>query len=252
MNNCEKQKNTESDSCTDKTCQHFVDCNHCTMAPICTPIKANKNAISLAQNYLSKHTSTNANSALFVKGEELSCIYAVSSGLYKLTDINENNEEKILGFRFTGELIGEDAIYPKEHSYNAIAIGNSSVCKVKVDDLFACSKAVPDLQLNLIELLNRQCYLSQQEFRALISKKSAESLLAAFLLNVTKRKSQHDHSTIMLNLPISRDNIANFLGLRRETLSRIFSKLQKEQLIQVTGKNILLLQPEKLSLLSNI
>jgi CRP/FNR family transcriptional regulator len=252
MNNCEKQEMTDSDSCINKACPPFVDCGDCTMAPVCTPIKTSTGSITLTQNYLSKQTSTYANDAIFTKGEQLSSIYAVSSGLYKLTDINENNEERILGFRFPGELIGEDAIYPKRYSYNAIAIGNSSACKVNIDALLSCSKIVPNLQANLIELLNKQCYLSQQEFRALISRKSAESLLVAFLLNINKRKSQHEHSTTILNLPISRDNIANFLGLRRETLSRIFSKLQKEQLILVTGKNIQFLQPEKLTLLSNI
>jgi CRP/FNR family transcriptional regulator len=252
MNNHKKQEIKDSDSCINKADSLFVDCSLCTMAPICMPIKANKISITLAQNYLSKRTSTDANKALFVKGDELSSLYAVSSGLYKLTDVNEKNEEKILGFRFPGELIGEDAIYPKTYSYNAIAVGNSSACNVNVDELFSCCKAVPDLQLNLIELLNKQCYLSQQEFRALISKKSAESLLAAFILNIHKRKYQDDSSTKILKLSISRDNIANFLGLRRETLSRIFSKLQREQLIYVTGKNIHLLQPEKLFLLSNV
>jgi len=252
MINGEKQGVTNKDSCTDKVHSHFVDCNHCTMAPICAPVKANTHLITLTQNYLSKRTPTPTNTSLFIKGETLSSIYAVSSGIYKLTDINENNEEKILGFRFPGELIGEDAIYPKEYGYNAIAIGKSSVCTVVMDDLFSCCNAVPNLQLNLIELLNRQSYLNQQEFRTLISRKSAESLLAAFLLNIYKRKAQHDDSIAILNLPISRDNIANFLGLRRETLSRIFSKLQKEQLIHVAGKDIHLLQLNKLALLSNI
>jgi CRP/FNR family transcriptional regulator len=252
MNNYEKLEITDSDSYINKTSPPFVDCNHCTMAPVCTPIKKNKTSITLTQNYLSKRISTHANDAIFIKGEQLSSIYAVSSGLYKLTDVNESNQEKILGFRFPGELIGEDAIYPKKYSYNAIAIGNSSACKVDVDSLFSCSKAVPDLQMGLIELLNKQSYLSQQEFSALISKKSAESLLVAFLLNINKRISQHEHLATILNLPISRDNIANFLGLRRETLSRIFSKLQKEQLILVTGRNIQFIQPEKLAFLSNI
>lgn len=247
MKNCTKHKVT-----IEKKCNSYVDCNHCAMEPVCLPIKTGTQSITLSDNYLSKRISTPPNSALFSKDEPLDSIYAVTSGVFKITDTNESFEEQILGFRFPGELIGEDAIYPKKYAYNAIAIGNSSVCKVVVSDLMACSNIVSDLQFNLIELLNRQSYISQKEFRALISRKSAESLLAAFLINITQRKSQPDHVTDVLYLQISRDNIANFLGLRRETLSRIFTKLQKDQLIEIQGKNIRLLELEKLTLLANL
>ncbi len=230
----------------------YVDCDNCAMEPLCVPIETNKQPLTLTETYLSRRISTDSGQALFVKDEPISAIYAVSSGTFKLTLNNENNEEKVMGFRFAGELIGEDALHPEKYAYNAVAIGKSSVCKVDVSELKACCEVIPNLQLNLVDLLTRQSSISQTEFQALIAKKSAESLLAAFLLNIAKRKSAHDGTKDSLNLSISRDNIANFLGLRRETLSRIFSKLQKEELIKVEGKQIQLIEFDKLTHLANL
>jgi len=231
---------------------NYVACQHCAMEPICLPVKAgNCHSITLTDNYLSKRISGKANTILFNKGDDMTAIYAVTSGTYKLIDHNNKKEEKILGFRFPGELIGEDALHPKKYLYNAIAIGKSSVCQVKVADLMACSATVPMLQLSLVDILTRQSYISQSEFQTFIAKKSAESLVSAFLLNIYKRRADHDNAVDTINLTISRDNIANFLGLRRETLSRIFSKFQKEQLLSIEAKQVHLLNKEKLTQLAS-
>jgi CRP/FNR family transcriptional regulator len=101
------------------------------------------------------------------------------------------------------------------------------------------------------KLLSRQSYVRQRNFQAYIGKKSADSLLAAFILNIIERNASYTGSNNSIELPINRNDIANFLGLRRETLSRVFSKFQKEQLIQVEGKKIVLLAQEKLIKLAN-
>lgn len=222
------------------------------MNPVCQPIEAEKRSLSLAESYLNKRISIKSGEVLFNKNNPLSAIYAVCSGTFKLCDSSSKSKEKILGFRFPGELLGEDALFPEKYGYSAIAIGDSSVCQVAVDELMSCSNLVPDLQSNLLVLLIKQSYINQREFQSLVAKKTAESLLSSFLLNITDRCSAHYGSTTTIHLSISRDNIANFLGLRRETLSRIFSKLQKEGLIQISGKKIHLLELNKLANLAEI
>ena len=74
---------------------------------------------------------------------------------------------------------------------------------------------------------------------------------AAFLLNIIERNADYTGSDDSIELPLSRNDVANFLGLRRETLSRVFSKFQKEQLIQVEGKKIQLLEIERLNKLAD-
>ena len=137
-------------------------------------------------------------------------------------------------------------LFLKTYNYTAIAIGDSSVCKVSVEQMTSCGQLVPEVQQNLIELLSRQSYVRQRNFQAYIGKKSADSLLAAFLLNIIERNASYTGTDNSVELPVNRNDIANFLGLRRETLSRVFSKFQKEQLIQVDSKRITLLAQDKL------
>ena len=85
-----------------------------------------------------------------------------------------------------------------------------------------------------------------QNFQAYIAKKSAESLLAVFILNIIERNSSYTGNDNSIELPVNRNDIANFLGLRRDPLNRVFSKCQKEELIQVDGKKVELLAQEKL------
>ena len=178
-------------------------------------------------------------------------IYAVSSGAFKLSQQTDDSTGIIIDLRFPGELIGEDALYLTTYNYSAIAIGDSSVCKVLVEQMTACSQFVPEIQQNLIKLLNRQSYVRQRNFKAHIGKKSANSLLAAFLLNIIERSASYTGSDNSIELPINRNDIANFFGLRRETLSRVFSKFKKDELIQVEGKKTILLEQDKLTKLAN-
>lgn len=228
----------------DKT--NYVECDDCSMNPVCQPVATAKHSINLSDSFLNKRLTTKTGKILFQQSTPLTDIYAVSSGTFKLCQQTDNNEYNIIGLRFPGELIGEDALYLKTYNYTAIAIGDSSVCKVCVEQMTSCGKLVPEIQKNLIELLSRQSYVRQRNFQAYIGKKSADSLLAAFLLNIIERNTAYTGSDNSIDLPISRNDVANFLGLRRETLSRVFSKFQKEELIQIDGKKITLLAHNKL------
>lgn len=225
---------------------NFVECDDCSMNSVCQPLTTAKQSINLSESYLHRRIPTKTSNILFKQSTPLTDIYAVSSGTFKLCQQTDDGTENIIGLRFPGELIGEDALYLKSYNYTAIAIGDSSVCKVSVEQITSCGQLVPEVQQNLIELLSRQSYVRQRNFQAYIGKKSADSLLAAFLLNIIERNTSYTGSDDSIDLPINRNDIANFLGLRRETLSRVFSKFQKEQLIQVEGKKIALLAQDKL------
>jgi len=230
---------------------NYVECDDCSMNSVCRPLSTVKQSINLSESYLQRRITTKANDVLFNQSTPLTSIYAVSSGTFKLCRQTDDSTENIIGLRFPGELIGEDALFLKTYNYTAIAVGDGSVCKVSVEQMTSCGKLIPEVQNNLIELLSRQSYVRQRNFQAYIGKKSADSLLAAFLLNVIERNASYTGSNNSIELPVNRNDIANFLGLRRETLSRVFSKFQKEQFIQVEGKRIELIEQGKLSKLAD-
>lgn len=227
---------------------NYVKCDDCSMNSLCQPVTTINQSIDLSDSYLHKRF---VKKILFEQFSPLTDIYAVTSGVYKLTQKMDDDEENIIGLRFPGELVGEDALYLKEYNYTAVAVGESSVCKVSVDQVTSCGKLIPEIKQNFIDLLSRQSYVRQKNFQAYIGKKSADSLLASFLLNIVERNAIYTGESDSIDLPISRNDVANFLGLRRETLSRVFSKFQKEQLIGVESKKIHLLEREKLSKLAD-
>ncbi|KGJ87608.1 Crp/Fnr family transcriptional regulator [Colwellia psychrerythraea] len=241
----------------------YVDCDNCSMQAICQPIGSNNQAIDLTTNYLTRRVEvTNEQSSsqsltpstdttLFAQASPLTAIFAVCSGTFKLCQTNESGNEKIVGFRFPGELMGEDALFLETYNYSAIALGENSVCEVVVDPLSACSQLAPELQQNLIQLLTKQSYEQQRNVQAITGKNSADCLLAAFLLNICQRNAKHSGNELAFELTISRQDIACFLGMRRETLSRLLSKFQHEQLISFDGKQITLLSVNQLKQLAN-
>jgi len=231
---------------------NLVECGDCSMNAVCQPLPTKNQSIDLSENYIQRKISVKSRSILFTQDTPLTNIYAVSSGTFKLCQQTGDSTENIMGLRFPGELIGEDALFLKTYNYTAIAMGDSSVCKVSIDQMNSCGEFVPEVQKNLIELLSRQAHVRQRNFQAYIGKKSADSLLAAFLLNIIERNESYTGSTDIIELAINRNDIANFLGLRRETLSRVFSKFQKEQLIQVEGKKITLIEHENLNKLADL
>jgi CRP/FNR family transcriptional regulator len=256
------QSNKAETQAKKQTSPRYVDCDNCSMQPVCQPIDSGKQSFDLTSNYLTRripvniehNTSANlkqrSDTRLFEQAMPLTAIFAVCSGTFKLCQKTEDGSEKVVGFRFPGELIGEDALFLEKYNYSAVALGDNSVCEVFVEQLSACGKLAPDVQQNLIQLLTKQSYQQQCNTQALIGKKSADCLLAAFLLNICSRNAKHSGSETEIELHISRHDIANFLGMRRETLSRLLSKFQQKQLISLAGKKLSLLSIKELQLLA--
>lgn len=231
--------------------KNYVACDNCALDAVCRPIKIGGHTLSLVHNIMGRNEPVAAGEYLYCKGEPIRAIYAVTSGTIKIAQKTDTGREQVLGFRFPGELFGEEAIFPKEYTVNAQAIDEASVCRIPILELEDCAENIPSIQQDLIELISRQCFLMQQQMAAYVARNSAEERLAAFLINMLERNAFHSGSQSEISLAMSRDDIANFLGLRRETLSRSLSKLQKLQVIRVDGKVLEILDSKALRLLAH-
>ena len=78
----------------------------------------------------------------------------------------------------------------------------------------------------------------RKEFTSVVAKNTTESLLAAFIINMLQRNSPHQKTITTLHLPVGRNIIANHLGFRRETLSRLLSRFQQKGLLTIQTKDI--------------
>ncbi len=228
-----------------------IACQDCALDDVCKPISFGDQSFDQTHSILERRTPILAGEYLYKKGDPLNSIYALTSGTVKLVKTTSKGLQQVVGFRFPGELLGDEAISTEIHILSAVAIDNATTCDMSMKGLDDIAQMIPSFQNNLIKLLSNQCYTMHLQFTSYAGRNNAEERLAAFILNVAERNSNKDILKLNIFLAMTRDDIANFLGLRRETLSRTFTKLQKTKIITIENKELDIIDIEKLRLLAN-
>jgi len=172
---------------------------------------------------------------VFRAGDPLSSIYAIRSGWVKTYALAEDGNEQVTGFHLAGELVGLDAIASGEHPCSAKALDTTSVCEIPFERLEDLSCEVPGLQRQLLRIMSQEL-TTDEELLMLLGKRSAEERLAALLLSISGRLKQRGYSAHEFRLPMSRNDIGNYLGLAVETVSRLFTRFQQQGLLSVENK----------------
>ena len=174
---------------------------------------------------------------LYRAGEHFQSIYAVRTGFFKTATLLNDGREQVTGFHMMGEIIGMDAISTDIHPCDAIALEDSEICEIHFSQLEQLSRNIPTLQRHLHRILSREI-VRDHGIMLLLGSMKAEERLAAFLLNLSQRFAARGYSSNSFNLRMTREEIGSYLGLKLETVSRTFSKFQKDGLINVQNKSI--------------
>ncbi len=187
-----------------------------------------------------------AGSYLFRVGDQFTAIYAVRSGCIKSYSIDAGGHELVHGFHLRGELLGFDAIAPDRHRCNALILETSSLCVIPYQDISRLSVEFRSLQSQVLQLMSRE--FSRQLNYA--EGTGGAQRIARFLLDMHSRLHQPGAAEYEFRLPMSREDISNYLGITAETLSRLMAKLQRKGLIDVDRRLIRLVNPIRLDLIS--
>ena len=230
----------------------FVECKDCSLDPVCHPAFAAGSPFgSTSFNYvldnMERRKAVPAGASIYQQDDPVKAIYAVSSGAFKLLKGDNQESAQLSGFRFQGELLGDEALAVPSHPVSALALSDASVCVIPIEIIQNISRSMPDFQQAFLTLIIQQCYLTHQQLSDYVALKSADQKLAAFLLHLNKRNTRINNDPDSILLPMSRTDIASYLGLRHETLSRTLGNFQQHGLIQLSGKRILLLNRSKLT-----
>jgi CRP/FNR family transcriptional regulator len=177
---------------------------------------------------------------LFSAGERFRGLYAVRSGSMKASTVTDSGEEQILGFFLPGDVFGMEAIDSNTHDCTAIALETSSVCELSLDRLEHLGCEITALQHQINRMYAQEIARNHAMLR-MLGRKNAEQRLASFLANLSDRLAARGFSASEFNLSMSRSDIANYLGLALETVSRLLARFQEENLVAVKRRNIHLL-----------
>ena len=175
--------------------------------------------------------------ALFRAGDRFEAMFQIWTGFFKTVVATSQGREQVTGFQMTGDLMGFEAIDTGLHSVDAIALEDSQVCVIPYANLEALGREVPPLQRHLHRIMSREI-VNDHDAMLRLGSMHAEERVAAFLLSLSDRLRKRGFSASSLVLRMSREEIGSYLGLKLETVSRTFSKLQADGLLFVCHRQI--------------
>ena len=190
------------------------------------------------------------NEVLYREGDDFRYLYLVHSGSCISNATILGRKSQVMGFHLPGEIAGIENIGQQKCNHTTRVLEKGSVCQLD----FLMLEEI----LGKDELIRVQSYLlgasaiharQLQWERSLTGLQTAEQRVAAFLLNLAGRFESHGFPAQKFRLPMSRDAIADYLGLAMETVIRTLKNLHKKELISIQAKNIEILNPTALNAL---
>lgn len=183
---------------------------------------------------------------LYIHGGNCDAFYVIENGTFKtyLTDVE--GSVQITGFRFAGELLGLDALENGKYHCTAVALEPSYVFRLPTDRLPNIVRTVNGLERELLRLMSRRIR-EDEEHMLLLSQKSASARLATYLLYLHNREQPGTDDPPELYLPMTRQDLAAYLGLAVETVSRQLHGLEEDGVVSVVDrKRLRVLDPDRL------
>ncbi|MFG1497115.1 fumarate/nitrate reduction transcriptional regulator Fnr [Saccharospirillum sp. HFRX-1] len=205
-------------------------CSNCSLHPLCLPLSLKTSEMDKLDAIIRRGRPIKKGELLFAQGEPFNSVFAVRTGTVKTYTLTQEGDEQITGFHLASELVGLDAYDSPVYPATARALETTNVCEIPVDRLDALSGQLPELRRQLLRLMGRELREDQQ-MMLLLSKKSAEERIASFLLNLAARFRRRGYSGTQFRLTMARSDIANYLGMAVETVSRVFTRFQRQGIL---------------------
>jgi len=222
-----------------------VACSSCNLRELCLPVGFSAEELERLDGLVATRRSIGRGDTLFRRGDPFRGVYAVRTGFFKTCSTSEEGREQVTGFQMAGELLGFDGIGDTVHSCDAVALEDSQVCVIPYARLEELSREFALLQRQFHRVMSREI-VREHGVMMLLSSMRAEERLAAFLSNLAQRLEARGFSASSLVLRMSREEIGTYLGLSLETVSRCFSRLHEQGVLDVQQRNIRILDPAAL------
>lgn len=172
---------------------------------------------------------------IFREGEISDSFYLVTKGKVKLSRYTRDGYEQLLYVVSEGDYLGDLSLLKKGVcTNNAEALEDTILCIIRKEDLDALLKKRPDMALKIMEVFHDRL-ATLESLLLTLGSKEVEVRLAGLLVSFIKDFGTPSNNGIILDIPLSREDIANHIGTSRETISRKLSLLQDEGIIKLMG-----------------
>jgi CRP/FNR family transcriptional regulator len=223
---------------------HF--CSTCAFSDACLSQGMDKAALNDLHVLVEHVGPLHAGEHLFREGDPFEAIAAVRAGTVKTYVVDREGHEHVLGFHLPGEVIGLSAIDGEHYPCNAVALDTVMLCRFSFPKMAVLAARLPGLQRHLFRLLSRDIGRAA----LLAGDWSADQRMAAFLVQFSQRLAARGFSARRFQLTMARTDIANYLRLAPETVSRVLRRFQTDGLLKVDRRDVELVGREALETLA--
>ncbi len=235
------------------TACHSCGCNSCT-GQFCAskvPIFSTLADEQLAMiTHLITRRKYKKGQVIFFEGDLSDKFYIINQGKIKTFKHTREGKEQILYILAEGDFIGDLSLLKKSaFQYNAEALEDVNVCTLAKDDFDKILKDSPEICLRILESVHDRL-VNLENLVQTLSTKDVEARIAGLLISLSESFGTKKEGKIILDMALTREEMANFIGITRETMSRKLSSLQEEGIIELVGNKRIIIN--KLSSLKEL
>ena len=220
-------------------------CESCGLWRACFPGRIASAAQQRLKGLRIRRVRVARGKALYRSGERIESLYMIRSGCIKEVSDIPGRETTVVNFVLPGEILGLQCLGDSVSSTTSVAVEASHVCVVSRDAFIGPGLDSPRVTGEFLRVIAASAGAAR-ELLTLIRDREALERVSGFLLNVSARLQSRGVRGREFRLAMNRDDIANYLGLRSETVSRCFTSLARRNLIRVQAKRVQILNAPEL------
>jgi len=165
---------------------------------------------------------------VFFESDSATNLFVIADGSIKIYKLLADGRRQVTGFLYPSDFLG--LAFQERYAYSAEAIVETRLCRFERGALEALLEQYPRLEKRLLGVASNEL-ASAQDQMLLLGRKTAEEKVASFLYTLSRRAYRKRLPAETLSLPMTRNDIADYLGLTTETVSRCFTRLKRDGVI---------------------
>lgn len=224
------------------SCNRSCCCNHKYCAKKVSLFSSlNDKELNELTNLISKK-SYNKGELLFSEGEIFDKLFIINNGSIKVYKYTKEGKEQILYILKEGEFLGDLNLLKKDiFQFSATTLESTEMCIIHKNDFDTLIKTNPEISIKVLEYAHDRI-TSLEKLVQTLTTKDVEVRLASLLINLSQTFGNKTTNGIEINLPLTREDMANFIGVSRETISRKLSYFQSEDIIETFENKLIIIK----------